>query len=174
MAGDRRFGVPTYLHDRIPGYGTEVEIVEVSHRYDDGRMDIKTKGLRTFRLLDFENPAPEKLYARGAVHFYEYTPDASIAIQDLIDLVSRLYRVLDAPAKFDPNTPQSYSYQIGHGIGLSLEGEYELLTLQNETERQLFLLGHLRDVLPVVENMERTKERIRLNGHFKELDPINW
>jgi ATP-dependent protease La (LON) substrate-binding domain len=171
---DRRFGVPTYLNERIPGYGTEVEVMEISHRYDDGRMDIKTRGIRTFRITDFVNPAPGKLYAHGEIYFYEEDPAYGMVIQDLIDLVHRLYRILDAPTKLDPHTPQPLSYQIGHGIGLSLEGEYELLTIQGETERQLFLLSHLREVLPVVENMERSKERIRLNGHFKELNPLDW
>jgi hypothetical protein len=57
---------------------------------------------------------------------------------------------------------------------MSVEQEYELLTLETEAERQLFLIQHLNNVLPVVADMERTKQRIRMNGHFKNLDPLNF
>jgi Lon protease-like protein len=168
------FGIPTYLNERIPGYGTEMVVTEVAHRYDDGRLDIRTRGVRVFRLIDFVNPAPGKLYAHGEPHYYPMPESAPSVIQDLLDLVQKLYRLLDAPIKFDPQLPQPFSYQIAHGIGLSLETEYELLTIESETERQLFLLSHLNEVLPVLENMERTKERIRLNGHFRELGTLDW
>ncbi len=36
------------------------------------------------------------------------------------------------------------------------------------------LVQHLNNVLPVVSDMERTKQRIRMNGHFKNLDPLNF
>lgn len=61
----RIFGIPAYINNALPGYGTEMHIAELVTRYDDGRMDIRAMGLRVFRLIDFENPAPDKLYARG-------------------------------------------------------------------------------------------------------------
>lgn len=162
------FGIPTFLDEKLPGYGTEMQIMEVAHRYEDGRMDIRTRGYRIFRLLDYENPAPGKLYAHGQPHFYPEPDAAPPIIAELLQMVGQLYKLLDAPMKFDPDLPQPFSYQIGHAVGLSLETEYELLTMQQETERQLFILSHLREILPVIENMERTKKRISMNGHFRE------
>lgn len=162
------FGIPAYVNNSLPGYGTEMQVTELVTRYDDGRMDIRTRGLRVFRLLDFENPAPDKLYAHGHVHFY-LKPDKPLFISpQLIDLVEKLYGIFKTEPPFDADSPQPFSYQIAHGVGLPLEGEYELLTLETESERQEFLLEHLQEVLPVVENMERTKERIRMNGDFRE------
>lgn len=68
----------------------------------------------------------------------------------------------------------SLSFEVAHKIGLSVEQEYELLTISGETKRQEYLLNHLGRVIPVVSDMEKTKERIRVNGYFKSLDPLNF
>lgn len=162
------FGVPTFLNNSLPGYGTEMQVTELVTRYEDGRMDVRTKGVRVFRLLDFENPAPGKLYAHGDAFFYPEPVSSSLVLPQLVDLVEKLYAIFKTTPPFDTSSSQLFSYQIGHGVGLPLEGEYELLTLENEMERQEFLRDHLREVLPVVENMERTKERIQMNGDFRQ------
>jgi len=171
---ETNFGIPAYINNALPGYGTEMHIAELVTRYDDGRMDIRAMGLRVFRLIDFENPAPDKLYARGTVHFYP-APDnnQSYVLPRLLELVEKLYLLFKTGPPYQPDSPQAYSFQIAHGVGLPLEGEYELLTLETETERQEFLLEHLTEVLPVMENMERTKERIRMNGNFREFGELN-
>ena len=168
------FGIPTFLHESLPGYGTEMKILEIAHRYDDGRMDIRAKGQRVFRILDYVNPTPGKLYAAGEVDFYEPETQEPLVVEELLTLLRQLYVILKSPLKFDPALPQPFSYQIGHGIGLSLESEYELLTITRETERQLFLIAHLQEVVPVMQNMEATKERIQMNGHFREFGPLDW
>ncbi len=56
------FGIASHVLNKIE-LGTEVKITEVTKKYPDGRMDIKTLGLRAFSVLDFHNPWKEKLYA---------------------------------------------------------------------------------------------------------------
>ncbi len=173
LAENTPFGIPTVLDNALKGYGTEMEVTEIVTRYDDGSLDIRTRGLRVFRILDFENPMPDKLYAGGSVEIYP-TPDEAPGVRaELIEVIAQLYKILNAPLKFDPDLPQPYSYQVAHGIGLSTEDEYELLTLETEFERQEYLLTHLSQALPVIENMERTKERIRMNGHFREFGALD-
>ncbi|HRI59801.1 MAG TPA: LON peptidase substrate-binding domain-containing protein [Saprospiraceae bacterium] len=167
------FGMPAYVNNSLPGYGTEMHVSELVTRYDDGRLDIRVRGLRVFRLLDFENPAPGKLYACGDAHFYPKPEKAPPVLPQLIELVEKLYHLFKTGSPFNLDSPQPFSYQIAHGVGLPLEGEYELLTLETEQERQEFLIEHLSEVLPVVENMERTKERIRMNGDFREFGELN-
>ncbi len=167
------FGIPTYMNSTLPGYGTEMEVLEVANHHTNGSMDIRTRGLRVFQLTGFDNPVPHKLYAGGSVKLYPQPEDHLYVMPELVSLVERLYRVFDTDLKASPILAQPYSYQIGHGVGLPTEGEYELLTLETEPERQEYLLDHLQPVMPVVENMERTKERIRMNGHFKEFGELN-
>jgi len=167
------FGIPAFVDNRLPGYGTEMEVLELVKRYDDGKMDIRLRGLRVFRIVDFDNPVPGKLYAGGTVHRYPEPPDAPEVAPELENLIRQLYGLLKSTVSFNKEKPQPYSYQIAHGVGLPIEGEYELLTIEFEFERQNFLIDHLKKVIPIIENMEQTKDRIRMNGHFKEFGPLN-
>lgn len=170
----RTFGIPTFLDGTLPGYGTEMEVLEVTNQHANGNMDIKTRGLRVFQLTSFDNPAPGKLYAGGQVARWPEPEERPYVMPELLVLVERLYRVFETELRSNPKLPQPYSYQIGHGVGLPTEAEYELLTLESETERQEFLYEHLQEVMPIIENMERAKERIRMNGHFREFGELNF
>ena len=63
---------------------------------------------------------------------------------------------------------------MAHHIGLSLEEEYELLCLADERQRQEYLKRHLIKAIPVLAGMEQLKEKIKLNGHFKNLGGFEW
>jgi hypothetical protein len=42
-----------------------MRVKALNRRYDDGRMDVETEGVRVFRLLQFQKLAPGKLYPAG-------------------------------------------------------------------------------------------------------------
>ena len=170
---ERTFGIPAFINNKLPGYGTEMHVTTLHKRYDDGRMDIKSKGLSVFRLVNFENPLPGKLYAGGEVEMVEPGDNFSAHADALIQRVGQLYELMQMDTDYDPSA-ENLSYRVAHKVGLSIDQEYELLQLESEAERQLFLIQHLNNVLPVVADMERTKQRIRMNGHFKNLDPLNF
>jgi Lon protease-like protein len=170
---ERTFGIPVFIDNKLPGYGTIMHVTTLHKRYPDGRMDIKSKGLSVFKLVNFENPLPEKLYAGGEVDLIEPGESFSAHNSALIERLEQLYKLLEIETDYDPAV-KNFSYRVAHKVGLSIEQEYELLTVGSEAERQLFLIQHLNNVLPVVSDMERTKQRIRMNGHFKNLDPLNF
>ncbi|MGB3619563.1 MAG: LON peptidase substrate-binding domain-containing protein [Catalinimonas sp.] len=173
--GNLTFGIPAYLDERVSEYGTEMRITSIEKRYDDGRMDIRTLGVRVFVLQDFQNPAPGKLYAGGEVEpqhdSREEDPNVRAA---LLFNLEQLYSLLNVKMEVKAGPGQSLSYDLAHRIGLSQAQEYELLTIGSETERQQFLSDHLMRTIPVVSEIERTKARIRMNGHFKQFDPLDF
>lgn len=173
MEAQKNFGIPCFINNKLPGYGTEMQILTLSKIYEDGRMDIKTKGLRAFRMISFQNPVPNKLYSGGKVVFVEDTDSPEGIISELLLQLDRLYELLQTKVDFNTQLPK-FSYQVAHKVGFSQEEEYHLLTIESETERQRYLLRHLNKVIPVMAAMERTKERIKLNRHFKNLDPLNF
>jgi len=173
MDEEKNFGIPAFIGNKLPGYGTEMHVTTLHERYDDGQMDIKSKGLRVFRLVNFENPVVGKLYAGGEVDWVEPGNSFSAHVDALAQRLDNLYDLLQTEADYDL-TAENFSYRVAHKVGMSIEQEYELLTLESEAERQLFLIQHLNNVIPVVAEMERTKQRIRMNGHFKNLDPLNF
>lgn len=46
-----------------------MEVVNVRKKYEDGRMDVETCGLRIFKIIKYENPAIGKLYAEGYLKY---------------------------------------------------------------------------------------------------------
>jgi hypothetical protein len=48
------------------------------------------------------------------------------------------------------------------------------LQLLHESQRLEYLKRHLQKVVPVVEEMEALKEKIKLNGHFRELEGFGF
>lgn len=168
------FGIPTFVNNKLAGYGTEVHITKLSKRYGDGRMDINTKGLRVFRITDFQNPVDGKLYAGGEIEFIENEDLTETVDPFLMNLVDRLYVLLKIKVDYNKPDYQPFSYRIAHKIGLSVSEEYELLTVPSEARRQKILVAHLERILPIVSEVERTKDRIAMNGHFKEFDALDF
>src|SRR5438067_144361 len=56
------FGIPPVIKEDVHEYGTLLEIAEVSKTYDNGEMDIKTRGIKVFRILEVIRSVPDKLY----------------------------------------------------------------------------------------------------------------
>ena len=167
------FGIPTVINNTISELGTLAEITEISKTYDNGEMDIKTKGIKVFRILEMIKEIPEKLYS-GAIVNYPYNVEHGnrLLMQKVISAIKELHKLLKVADKFKEEA-NLWSYDVAHHAGLSLDEEYELLGLMNELQRQEYLKRHLVKVLPVVAEMESLKEKIKLNGHFKNLEGLN-
>jgi Lon protease-like protein len=173
LENDSSFGMPVVREGNVLEFGTEMKITEMSERYDNGAMDIRTLGLRVFRLLNFDNPAEGKLYAGGNIEFLSVPKGQPPVMEDLMKAIRRLYELMGQTLEHKTNATQPFSFQVAHTIVLPPEDEYRLLTLETETARQVFLLMQLQRIIPVLEDVERTKARIRMNGHFQEFGPLD-
>lgn len=164
------FGIPTVLKNGLSERGTLVEVKEIAEVYEDGKLDIKTKGLSVFRILEVVKTIPEKLYS-GAIVNYPANEEAQYSplLKKVVKSIRDLHQVLKVNKSFSKPDEELLSYDIAHHIGLSLDEEYELLGLLREDQRLEYIKRHLSKVLPVVNEMETLKDRIKLNGHFKNL-----
>lgn len=174
IAEGKTFGIPAFINNNLQELGTEMRVVELAKQYPDGRMDIKTEGLRVFRINTFENPATGKLYAAGKVEFFETDTHTDYILKNkAITLIDQLYAILglENPLEYDK---EPFSFQVAHKIGLSLEQEYQLLAMLDENLRVEFIIEHLERSIPIIAEVERTKQLVRMNGHFKNLNPLNF
>lgn len=166
------FGIAVYL-DKLMPFGTEVELKEVSKVYEDGRMDIKTIGKKLFEIITLENPMPLKLYAGGNVVFYENDPRISQNLySEYLFYLKELFRLMNFEIDLIPLQVNSFTY--AHKIGLKIEEEYDLLLMEKEEERVKYLIKHLLKVIPILRDVEAAKKKIQMNGHFKNLDPLDF
>jgi ATP-dependent Lon protease len=169
------FGIPTVIDQTVVSIATEVAITSVDKQYGSGELDLTTEGQRRFRIDKFYRVSDNKLYPGGDVAWLEDddTPSAELQ-QEIFQLLEQLHEALGIQKKVADTLAGIQSYQIGHNIGLTLKQEYELLTLQTEIDRLMFIKQHLTGILPVVQETERMKARAKLNGHYKNIVPPNF
>jgi hypothetical protein len=170
------FGIPTVIDNKLNEMGTLVKITELVKVYDSGEMDIRTQGLRVFRVLEMIKSVPDKLFSGAIVNYpdnIESTGKRQLMLK-VINAIRELHRLLNITKDFHKPDEELASYDIAHHAGLSIEQEYELLGLLREEQRQEYLKRHLGKVLPVIAEMETLKDKVKLNGHFKNLSSFKF
>ena len=169
-AGKKPFGIPAVIENKVQDYGSLVEVTEMSHVHDNGEMDIKTRGLKVFRILEVIKEVPDKLYNGAIVNYPDnYERENPEMMRKVMKSIRDLHQLLKIDKSFIKEDARLKSYDVAHHIGLSLEEEYELLALLDERQRLEYIKRHLTKVIPLIAGMEQLKEKIKLNGHFKNL-----
>jgi Lon protease-like protein len=167
------FGIPVYIYETV-AYGIEVQLVEVVTTYENGEMDVVCVARQVFKILTFENEMPGKPYAGGIVQFLDGINDGE-EIQKITVLkkIQELYTLMAVP--FTPISVDKFnSYMLAHKMGLSFEQEFELLQIASESDRLHFLQNHLESTIRVLQEVDRTKRTIELNGDFRNFDPLDF
>lgn len=169
---DTCFGIAPFYNGELIFYGTEMKVLEISKVYEDGKMDIKTKGQRTYHIHQFEKKLENKLYPAATVSYLkeEQTKDNSAQKIQIINLLSRLFEMLKVKKPISDFTDEFSSYKVAHHIGLSMDDKIDLLQIQSESKRLDLISNHLNKFLPQVSKAEEVKTRAALNGHFKNLE----
>ncbi|WP_462254060.1 LON peptidase substrate-binding domain-containing protein [Ferruginibacter sp.] len=168
------FGIPPVIDNKINETGTLVKVIEITTEYDDGKMDVKTEGLEVFSTLELINQLPEKLYSGAIVNYPANIETGNrVLMQTIVIAIRELHKLLKINKDFKKPDEELWSYDVAHHAGLSLTEEYELLQLMHELQRQEYLKRHLKKVIPVIAEMETLKERVQLNGHFKNLKGLD-
>lgn len=169
----KTFGIPSVFKETLNEYGTEMELLEISKTDETGEMDIKTKGIKVFRIIEMLREVPNKLYSAAIV--YEATqlpPDTETPNPTLVDLINKLHQLLGTNFKVEDRYENPLSYDLIQYAALSPEDQYRLLIATSEKARQWFMIEHLQKLIPSVEQTEKVKMKIQLNGHFrKEIPP---
>ncbi len=168
------FGIPAYLDEKVMLYATEMKVIEISKTYDSGEMDIKTRGVGIVEITEFYKEVPNKLYSGGDIKRLEfksgnYDPVINTVI---VELVQTLFSILKIKKDIPKNKLSFSLYELAHHVGFNKEQEYEFLTILDRADRQQYMKAHLERMIPIVEEAERLRKRVEMNGHFKgEIPP---
>ena len=173
-AEKKSFGVPPVINSGVAELGTLLNITEIVEVYEDGRMDIRVEGASIFRILEIIKQVPDKLFSGAIVkHLTNKMYPRENLLPYVLTSVRELHRLLKVNKDLKKADEQLLSYDMAHHAGLTLEEEYELLGLFREDQRLEYMKRHLQKILPVVAGIESLKDRIQLNGHFRELKGFN-
>lgn len=171
VALKKPFGIPVVVDNRLQDFGSLVYVEAVVKTYENGEMDIKTKGADLFKILEVIKDVPEKLYSGAIVHYPENNLQGNPRIMRLlVQQMRQLHTYLQVKKDFQKTDEYLNAYDIAHHSGLTLYEEYEFLQLTQERQRQEYLKRHFERTLSVFEKMNQLKTRIQMNGHFKNLN----
>jgi len=170
LADDRAFGIVLFDGPSIRPVGCMARITEVLKRYDDGRMDIMTRGGERFVIQEL---IEDRAYMEAQVFFFEdgeETPQEDLAdlIQSALDL---LKEAVDIEAGFDPDGlggqigPKQLSYAIAALEGFTPAERQGFLEMTSPSER---LQKSVQALSRIVTRNRLTREIQQLiggNGH---------
>lgn len=167
----RPFGVVLSMQDKLSEVGCAAVIDEVVQEYEDGRKDILVRGDFRFRILGV---ASRKAYLTADIVAI-IDDDETIAPPVRERVIAQHIKLLElagrTPVPTQYQDREYLSYFIAHNTGLTVEQKQELLELTSEIKRLNFLVSHLEKFIPMVEEVETLRNKVRSNGHFKDFPP---
>lgn len=169
------FCIPAVIDRKVQSLGTEMALIAIKKRYDDGKLDVTVQGLGVVHTIDFFPMLIGWLYPGGSVERVQSISNGhDLNRLRIIDLVREFWQLLGVEKQVPDISDLESVFRIGHHIGLSLQQEYDLLSLSEELDRQNSVIAHIEQMLPAVRRMEEVRIKALLNGHFRELPPADW
>ena len=172
QSSKKNFGIPLYIKNNLAEYATEIELLSIEKKYEDGKLDIKTRGIGVVRILHFMDTVSGKPYYGGIVQKVEQQNEEIHKINPLLaKLLIKLKETLGIEKPIFKDLDNMNSFDIAHYVGFSLEDKYHLLTITDEKIRQNMIYQHLEKSLPTLKENVELINRIKMNGHFRNEIP---
>ncbi len=159
------FGVVLAKENALANVGCTAVVERVTRRYEDGRLDILTRGERRFEILLLDEKKP---YLRAGVHFFgdDGRPATPEAVRRLGAAFEKALHLLSAATPQRPAPGERLtSFQVAGALPIDLDVKQRILALRSEAERTDVLCEFLEGYLPRLERARRLEAAARGNGH---------
>jgi len=166
MEEKTEFGMVLSLDKGVARVGCTAEIVQVTKRYQDGRMDILAIGRAPFRVVELftEDPLLE-----GQVDYLEdrESPASPNVQRALVELFEACHTLIfdDYPKNLEGASTEDLSYLVAATLPMDLLWKQQILELRSEADRQERLVAYLREWAPHLQKKEAKRQRAGGNGH---------
>jgi Lon protease-like protein len=170
------FGVVCCESSEMKNKGCSARIERVLKRYDDGRMDIATRGVRRFMIHSTSDDRP---YLQAVVtYFDDAVEDDTEEIGELIEEGVKLLGQLNSMA----GTRQDYtplfeldrkaiSFWISNSTGFTLDDKQQYLEMTSTSGRIRKSVNSLKKIVARMKVAQQVERIIRGNGSLRQLKP---
>jgi Lon protease-like protein len=141
------FGVVRASEEGVADIGCTAEIVEVTKRYDDGRMDILTRGVERFEVLQVHQDR-SFLQAEFTVIDDEPGRPSSEMVREAVRLHTEIVKLAGAETDGPEEGADQLSFLLAGSLPLDLDFKQKLLTTLSEAKRLQAVISYLQAVLP--------------------------
>jgi len=159
----RPFGMVRANKNALAEIGCTAVILNISKKYEDGRLDIVTEGKQRFEIVQLSQ---ERSFLQGEVLYFEDEPGqvAATDLETVVQLHEQLLEILGQNVTIDRQHPQ-ISFHLAHELPVDLDFKQALLEMKSEVERVETLIEYYRATIPKVEKTLRAREKAIGNGH---------
>ena len=144
------FGIVRASEEGVAGIGCTAEIVSVTKKYDDGRMDILTRGVERFEVLEVNE---ERSFLQAEISLLEDDDDeparpAPPLVEQAVRLHAEIAKIAGADLSGPDEAAPNLSFLLAGSLPLDLDFKQSLLATLSETKRLEAVVGYLEAVLP--------------------------
>ena len=145
------FGVVRASSDGVADIGCTAEIMSVTKKYDDGRLDILTRGVDRFEVIQV-NEDRSFLQAEISVMQDEDEDEPDKPAAQMVTQAVRLHAEIAKLAGEEPSGPDEHagnlSFLLAGSLPLDLDFKQNLLSTLSEAKRLEAVIGYLEAILP--------------------------
>ena len=143
--------------------GCTAEIIAVTKKYDDGRLDIVTEGRERFEVLEVNQERP---FLQADVLYFSDDPEK--ATQEEVVLAVKLHREILALAGAEQDLPgedeSRLSFQLAGSLPLDLDFKQNLLGMRSEAKRMQAVIAYFEAILPKLRRTVQIRQKAGGNG----------
>jgi Lon protease-like protein len=160
LEAQQPFGIVRVQEEGLAQIGCTAEIVAVTKKHEDGKLDIVTEGRARFELLEINQ---ERSFLRGEVLFVPDQPGkpTEAEIVRAVELHEEILRLAGAQQSLDEDSDTPLSYQMAGSLPLDADFKQTLLAMRAEQERIQAIIQYFETVRRAV----RVRQRASGNGH---------
>jgi Lon protease-like protein len=161
----RPFGVVRAKDGAVAEIGCTAEIITVTKKYEDGRMDIVTQGRERFEVMQVNH---ERSFLQAEVAYLQDEPGTASTNQ--VAEALRLHGEIMTLAGAEPENvsgidQQQLSFHLAGSLPLDPEFKQSLLAMKSEGERVRAVISFFNDLLPAMRRTVHVRRKAGGNGH---------
>jgi Lon protease-like protein len=161
----RQFGVLRGKEQELAEIGCTAEILTVTKKYPDGRMDIVTEGRLRFEVMQLNQ---ERAFLQADVIYLQDEPGP--ASQQEKEQAQKLHGEIMTLAGAEPEKSSEVdeaqlSFHLASSLPLDLDFKQALLGMKSETERLRAVISFFETILPNMRRTVHVRRKAGGNGH---------
>ncbi|HEY3974893.1 MAG TPA: LON peptidase substrate-binding domain-containing protein [Candidatus Sulfotelmatobacter sp.] len=164
LAADAPFGVIRAVKDRIADVGCTAEIITVTKKYPDGRMDLVAEGRKRFEVLRLNR---ERSFLQADVLLI--VDENSVASPEgkarAIQAHSKILALAGSVQDLSDLDHKELSFYLAGSLPLDLDFKQKLLRMRSEHDRIQEVAAYLEGILPNLRRAARVRQKAGGNGH---------
>ena len=159
------FGIVRGKEGGMAEIGCTAEIVTVTKKYDDGRMDIVTQGRERFEVVQVNQ---ERSFLQAEVVYLRDEPGSASSeeIEKALKLHGEIMNLAGAaPLDASEVDKEQLSFYMAGSLPLDLDFKQALLSMKSEPERLRAIISFFETILPPMRRAVNVRRKAGGNGH---------